>query len=75
MTVLGHVQRGGTPTATDRILATRFGAHAYELAKAGEFGKMTALRGAELVAIPLEEATHVKQVDLGMLEIAKRFFS
>ena len=75
VTVLGHVQRGGTPTATDRILATRFGAHAYELAKAGEFGKMTALRGAELVAIPLEEATHVKQVDLGMLEIAKRFFS
>ena len=52
VTVLGHVQRGGTPTATDRILATRFGAHAYELARAGEFGKMTALHGAELVADP-----------------------
>ncbi|MGA8745595.1 MAG: ATP-dependent 6-phosphofructokinase [Solirubrobacterales bacterium] len=75
VTVLGHVQRGGTPTAVDRILATRFGVHAYQLAKAGEFGKMTALRGSELVAIPLEEATHVKRVDLRMLEIAERFFS
>lgn len=75
VTVLGHVQRGGTPTSTDRILATRYGAHAYELAKAGEFGKMTAVRGAELVAIPLEDATHVKEVDLRVLEIAKRFFS
>ncbi len=75
VTVLGHVQRGGTPTATDRILATRFGAHAYRLAKTGEFGKMTAMRGARLVAVPLEEATHVKEVDLGVLEIAKRFFS
>ncbi len=75
VTVLGHVQRGGTPTAVDRILATRFGVHAYEMAKAGEFGMMTALRGFELVAIPLEEATHVKRVDLAMLEIAQRFFS
>ncbi len=75
VTVLGHVQRGGTPTSTDRILATRYGAHAYELAKAGEFGKMTAVRGAEMVAVPLEDATHVKEVDLRVLEIAKRFFS
>jgi ATP-dependent phosphofructokinase / diphosphate-dependent phosphofructokinase len=75
VTVLGHVQRGGTPTAVDRILATRFGVHAYEMARAGEFGMMTALRGFELVAIPLEEATHVKRVDLAMLEIAQRFFS
>jgi ATP-dependent phosphofructokinase / diphosphate-dependent phosphofructokinase len=75
VTVLGHVQRGGTPTSTDRVLATRYGAHAYKLAKASEFGKMTAMRGAEMVAIPLEAATHVKEVDLGVLEIAKRFFS
>ena len=75
VTVLGHVQRGGTPTATDRVLATRYGAHAYELAKEGEFGKMTAVRGAEMVAVPLEDATHVKEVDLRVLEIAKRFFS
>ncbi len=75
VTVLGHVQRGGTPTAVDRILATRFGAHAYALAKAGELGKMTALRGPEVVAVPLEEGTHVRRVDLGMLQIAKRFFT
>ncbi len=73
--MLGHVQRGGTPTSTDRILATRFGAHAYELAKAGDFGKMAAMHGTEMVAVPLEEATKVKQVDLGVLEIAKRFFT
>jgi phosphofructokinase-like protein len=75
VTVLGHVQRGGTPTSTDRVLASRFGAHAYELAKAGEFGKMAAIHGTRMVAVPLEEAVKVKQVDLGMLEIAKRFFT
>jgi ATP-dependent phosphofructokinase / diphosphate-dependent phosphofructokinase len=75
VTVLGHVQRGGTPTSTDRVLASRFGAHAYELAKAGEFGKMAAIQGTQMVAVPLEEAVKVKQVDLGMLEIAKRFFT
>lgn len=75
VTVLGHVQRGGTPTSTDRILATRFGAHAYELAKAGDFGKMAAIHGTEMVGIPLEEAIKVKRVNLDMLEIAKRFYS
>lgn len=75
VTVLGHVQRGGTPTSTDRILATRFGAFAYELAKAGDFGKMAAIRGTEMVGVPLEQAVEVKEVDLGILEIAKRFFT
>ncbi len=75
VTVLGHVQRGGTPTSTDRILATRFGVCAYELAKAGEFGKMAALHGTEMVGIPLELATLVKPLDLEVLEIAKRFYS
>ncbi len=75
VTVLGHVQRGGTPTATDRVLATRYGSHAYRLAKEGQFGKMAAVRGTELIAVPLEEATKVKEVDLGVLEIAKRFFN
>jgi phosphofructokinase-like protein len=75
VTVLGHVQRGGTPTSTDRILATRFGVHAYELAKAGEFGKMTAIRGTEMVGIPLDEAVAVKPLDLDILDIAKRFFT
>lgn len=75
VTVLGHVQRGGTPTSTDRILATRFGAFAYELAKAGDFGKMAALHGTEMAAIPLDQAAVVKEVDLEILEIARRFFS
>ncbi|MEZ5077810.1 MAG: ATP-dependent 6-phosphofructokinase [Solirubrobacterales bacterium] len=75
VTVLGHVQRGGTPTSTDRILATRFGAFAYELAKKGEFGKMAALRGTEMVGIPLERAVEVKEVDLEILDIASRFFT
>jgi len=75
VTVLGHVQRGGTPTSTDRILATRFGAYAYELAKRGEFGSMAALHGTEMVGIPLAEAVEVKEVDLEILEIASRFFT
>jgi ATP-dependent phosphofructokinase / diphosphate-dependent phosphofructokinase len=75
VTVLGHVQRGGTPTSTDRILATLYGSHAYEMAKAGEFGRMAALHGTKMTSVPLEEAVHVKQVDLGMMEIAKRFFT
>ena len=74
VTVLGHVQRGGTPTSTDRILATRYGVLAYELARAGKVGTMTALRGSEMIAVPLPEEASVKEVDLGVLEIAKRFF-
>jgi 6-phosphofructokinase 1 len=75
VTVLGHVQRGGTPTSTDRILATRYGVRAYELVKAGEFGRMAAIHGTRMTAVPLAEATVVKEVDLEMLEIAKRFFT
>jgi ATP-dependent phosphofructokinase / diphosphate-dependent phosphofructokinase len=74
VTVLGHVQRGGTPTSTDRILATRYGVHAYELAKAGDLGKMVALRGSEMISIPLPTAASIKELDLRVLEIAKRFF-
>jgi 6-phosphofructokinase 1 len=75
VTVLGHVQRGGTPTSTDRILATLYGAHAYEMAKAGEFGRMAAIHGTKMTSVPLAEAVKVKQLDLGMIEIAKRFFT
>src|SRR5881275_1322697 len=57
VTVLGHIQRGGSPTARDRVLATRFGLKAAELAQAGDFGKMAALRGDDVVAVPLAEAT------------------
>jgi 6-phosphofructokinase 1 len=75
VTVLGHVQRGGTPTSTDRVLATLYGAHAYEMARAGEFGRMAAIQGRKMTSVPLAEAVKVKQVDLRMLEIARRFFT
>ena len=55
--VLGHVQRGGTPTAFDRWLATRFGLHAITAADEGDFGVMTALRGTDIVRVPLSEGT------------------
>jgi ATP-dependent phosphofructokinase / diphosphate-dependent phosphofructokinase len=56
-TVLGHIQRGGTPTAFDRVLATRFGLHAVEAVHDEAFGSMVALRGTEIVRIPLNRAT------------------
>jgi ATP-dependent phosphofructokinase / diphosphate-dependent phosphofructokinase len=56
-TVLGHIQRGGTPTAFDRVLATRFGIHAVEAVHDEAFGIMVALRGTEIVRVPLAEAT------------------
>lgn len=61
--ILGHVQRGGTPTAYDRVLATRFGWHAVEAVHRGEFGMMTALRGTDVKMVPLAEAvTQLKTV-------------
>jgi 6-phosphofructokinase 1 len=55
--VLGHIQRGGTPTAFDRVLATRFGLHAIDAAHDGHFGWMVALHGTDIVRVPLTEAT------------------
>ncbi|WP_020573394.1 6-phosphofructokinase [Actinopolymorpha alba] len=60
--VLGHTQRGGTPTAFDRWLATRFGLHAIEAVHDGDFGKMVALRGTDIVRAPLAEATRELKV-------------
>ncbi|WP_225849669.1 6-phosphofructokinase [Streptomyces sp. HPF1205] len=61
--ILGHVQRGGTPTAYDRVLATRFGWHAVEAVHNGRFGMMTALRGTDITLMPLAEAVqHLKTV-------------
>jgi ATP-dependent phosphofructokinase / diphosphate-dependent phosphofructokinase len=57
VTVLGHVQRGGTPTPRDRVLATRYGLKAADLVQEGRFGRMAALRGDEIVDVSLEEAT------------------
>jgi ATP-dependent phosphofructokinase / diphosphate-dependent phosphofructokinase len=56
-TVLGHIQRGGTPTAFDRVLATRFGVHAVQAIHEEAFGMMVALRGTDIVRVPLSEAT------------------
>ncbi len=73
--VLGHIQRGGTPTARDRVLGTRYGAKAYDMARAGEFGRMAALHGDEVTSVDISKVEGIKPVDLGLLEIAKRFFS
>jgi len=58
-TILGHVQRGGSPTAFDRILATRFGYHAVEAAVQGKFGQLVGLRGQKIVTSPIAEAIAV----------------
>jgi 6-phosphofructokinase 1 len=58
VTVLGHLQRGGSPSASDRLLGTRFGVHAAYLCARGETGRMVALRGQDIVAVPLTEAVH-----------------
>ncbi len=74
VTTLGHVQRGGTPTATDRILATRYGVKAAELVMAGEFGRMAALHGTEMTSVPLADVVGIKQIDLAHLRLASTFF-
>jgi phosphofructokinase-like protein len=74
-TVLGHVQRGGTPTAFDRVLATRFGLHAIDAAHQQEWGKMTALRSTEIVFVDLAEATaQLKLVPDSLYREAEVFF-
>jgi 6-phosphofructokinase 1 len=73
VTVLGHVQRGGTPTARDRVLALRFGVKAMELLHAGESGVMAALQGDRVVAVPLAEATQRKVVNEDWLNLADVF--
>ena len=73
--VLGHVQRGGTPTAFDRVLSTRFGIAAVDAIHDGDFGAMVALRAGEIVRVPLEEATtELKLVDPDLYDVAKVFF-
>jgi 6-phosphofructokinase 1 len=74
-TVLGYVQRGGTPTAFDRVLATRFGLHAIDAADSGSWGMMTALRGTEIELVALEDATaELKTVPRALYEEAEVFF-
>ncbi len=74
-TVLGHIQRGGTPSAFDRWLATRYGLHAVDAVKDADFGSMVALRGTRIVRIPLAEATaQAKKVDPSLYEEFEVFF-
>jgi ATP-dependent phosphofructokinase / diphosphate-dependent phosphofructokinase len=75
VTVLGHVQRGGSPTPRDRVLATRFGLKASDLAGERRFGRMAALHGDSVVDIPLEEATRqLKTVPAEWYDVARAFF-
>lgn len=75
VTVLGHVQRGGTPTAYDRILATRFGVAAADLAISGQIGLMVALRGDAIVPVSLEEAcSRVRLLDTEIYRVVETFF-
>jgi 6-phosphofructokinase 1 len=75
LTVLGHVQRGGTPTPTDRILGSRFGVAAVDALSAGTTGVMTATRGEDIVLVPLKEiAGRVKEVPVELLEVSQALF-
>ncbi len=75
VSVLGHIQRGGSPTAFDRVLGTRFGVKAVELVKQKKFGKMAALAGVKIIDVPLEDAVKaLKTVDMELFDIAKVFF-
>jgi 6-phosphofructokinase 1 len=74
VTVLGHVQRGGTPTASDRVLATRFGIAAIDAVHEGDFGKMVALNAGKITRVPLGDAvTELKTVDPDLLAVAEVF--
>ena len=75
VTVLGHIQRGGTPTASDRVLGTRFGIKAMELVLKKDYGKMASVQGNKIIAVPLEAAvSKLKTVDMELYNIAKIFF-
>jgi phosphofructokinase-like protein len=74
-TILGHVQRGGTPTAYDRVLATRFGVAAMDVAASGNFGQMVALKGTQIVEVSLAQAlAEPKLLDPALFETAEVFF-
>src|SRR5262249_48743794 len=75
VTILGHVLRGGTPTAYDRVLATRFGIAAVDAVHDGEFGIMVALQGADIVRVPIEDGVReLKTVDRQLYDVASVFF-
>jgi 6-phosphofructokinase 1 len=75
VTILGHIQRGGSPTAYDRVLATRFGVRAVDAIAEGQFGKMVALRSETIGLVDIKEAILAnKKVDMHLYEIAEIFF-
>ena len=75
VTILGHVQRGGTPSAFDRVLATRFGVAAIDAVHDGDFGKMVAIQGTKIVRIPLSEGVGtLKTLDQSIMDVAEVFF-
>jgi ATP-dependent phosphofructokinase / diphosphate-dependent phosphofructokinase len=75
VTVLGHVQRGGTPTPRDRVLATRYGLKAADLVLAGQFGQMAALHGDTIESVSLADATaELKTVPSAWYDVARAFF-
>jgi len=75
VTILGHVQRGGSPTPFDRVLATQFGVAAADLIHKGAFGKMVALRGTQIETIPLSDIVgKIRTVDMELYKIAQVFF-
>jgi ATP-dependent phosphofructokinase / diphosphate-dependent phosphofructokinase len=75
VTILGHIQRGGSPTAFDRVLATRFGIAAIDLASSGKWGRMVALRGSDIADCALDEAvSEIKLVPDELYEVAEVFF-
>lgn len=74
-TVLGHIQRGGTPSAFDRWLATRFGLHAVDAVKEGDFGRMVALHGTRIVRVPIPDAeAKTRVVDASLYDEFEVFF-
>jgi phosphofructokinase-like protein len=75
VTILGHIQRGGTPTAFDRVLATRFGIAAIDAVHDGAFGSMVALQAGQIVRVPIDEAVGtLKLVDPDLLHGVAEFF-
>lgn len=74
-TILGHIQRGGSPTAYDRVLGTRFGTYAVDMVAQGKFGRMAALKGTEIIDIPIEDAVStLKLVGEDFYDVARTFF-
>jgi 6-phosphofructokinase len=75
VTILGHIQRGGTPTAFDRVLATRFGIAAIDAIEEEDYGKMVALRGTKIERVPLSDGVgELKTLDPELYKTAEVFF-